>query len=69
MVKTFIQGEARVLMWFERDSCVNKKLFGISHISEESHVGNLKRKTMIYKSNELLLLLLIGLRMEPHLGL
>ena len=33
------------------------------------HIESLKRSVMVYKSSGLLLLLPIGFRMEPHLGL
>jgi len=35
----------------------------------ESHIRNLKRRTIVYKISGPLLLLPIGLRMEPHLYL
>jgi len=47
-------------------------LLGISHMTIwviKSYIGSLKRRVMVYKSSELLLLLPIGFRMEPHLGL
>jgi len=57
------------LMWFESDSCVRERLLRISHMSKEFPIESLKRKTMVYKSGGLLLLLPIDFRMEPHLGL
>jgi len=56
-------------MWRERDSCMRGRLLEMSHMIKKSHIGSLKRRVMVYKSSGLLLLLPIGFRMEPHLGL
>ena len=42
---------------------------GMSHMTKEVPDQSLKRRVMVYESSRLLLLLPIGFRMEPHLGL